>query len=154
MTQRSRTYLKAKFETGDIPTATDYADLIDSFLNLEASASQSMAGSLVLPSINVSGASIRSNQVLSPTGTTQASAASISLDIVAASAEQLERAVVLPALTPGRTHFVVNTGTTVLAVFPFSGENFVGTAANGGIELAVSQGMHIFHVASAYAYVR
>ena len=31
--QKSRTELKGLFETGDVPTEQDYADLIDSFIN-------------------------------------------------------------------------------------------------------------------------
>jgi hypothetical protein len=52
MTQRSRTYLKGVFEQGDIPTGTDYADLIDSFLSLETSSEQTMIGGLTLTSVN------------------------------------------------------------------------------------------------------
>lgn len=165
MTQRSRTYLKAVFETGDIPTGTDYADLIDSFVSLEASASQTMAGALTLPGVTTSTLSVTgpatlsspvrlSTESINPTGTTQGSAASVSAAVVVASAEQLERSIVLPALQPGRSHHIVNSGTTALAIFPPSGENFVGSAANGGISIAAEQGITIFHVASAYAFVR
>ena len=159
MTQRSRTFLKGQFEQGDIPQGTDYEDLIDSFINLEASASQTMGGQLVLPDIATSsfaatGPSQFSNEIILPTGSTQGSAAAVTLDVFTASAEQNERALVLPTLQPGRIHRGVNTGTTALAIFPPSGENFVGTAANGGIEIAVAQGITIFHVVSAYAIVR
>jgi len=34
MTQRNRTYLKGKFETGDTPTQTDFSDKIDSQINI------------------------------------------------------------------------------------------------------------------------
>lgn len=54
MTQRSVTYLKGRFETGDIPTQSDYQDLMDSFLNLEASASQTLSGPIVVPTMVVS----------------------------------------------------------------------------------------------------
>lgn len=153
MTQRSVTYLKGKFETGDIPTQTDYGDLMDSFINLESSAAQTMAGQLFAPSFK-SGKIIRSNEKINPTGSTQASALAVSADIVYASAEQNERAIILATLEPGREQFIVNTGTTVLQVFPPSGQNFVGSAANGNINCAVSQSMIVAHGVSAYAFVR
>ena len=153
MTQRSVTYLKGKFETSDIPTQSDYGDLLDSFVNLEASASQTMAGPLFAPYFK-SGKYIKSNESISPTGSTQASALSVSADIVRASAEQNERAVILSTLEPGRSQYIANTGTTVLQVFPPSGQNFIGTAANGNINCAVNQGILFFHLVSAYGFVR
>lgn len=153
MTQRSVTYLKGKFETGDIPTQSDYGDFLDSFVNLEASAAQTMAGQLIAPSIKT-GKHIRSNERINPTGSSQASAASVSADVASVSAEQNERAVVLASLEPGRNQFIANTGTTVLQVYPPSGQNFIGSAANGNINCAVNQGILFVHMASAYSFVR
>lgn len=152
MTQRSVTYLKGRFETGDIPTQSDYGDLMDSFINLEASAAQTMAGPLSSPKIV--GKVIRPTENINPTGASQASAAAVSADCVQASAEQNERAIILSPLEPGRQQFVVNTGTTVLQVYPPSGQNFVGTAANGGINCAVAQSIMFVHNASAFSFVR
>lgn len=153
MTQRSRTFLRGRFEQGDIPTGTDYEDLIDSFLSLEASATETMAGTLALPTLRP-GKIVKSTDSITATGTVQASAALVSADVIAASAEQLERAIILPALEPGRVQHIVNTGTTALAIFPPTGGNFVGSAANGGITIAADQGIAIFHVVSAFAFVR
>lgn len=153
MTQRSVTYLKAKFETGDIPTQSDYGDLMDSFLNLEASATQTMAGRLAAPSF--SGKFIHYNESkITATGTSQASAATVSAAIASVSAEQNERACVLASLEPGREQHIANVGTTVLQVYPPSGQNFIGSAANGGINLAVNQGITVYHLTSAYSFVR
>ncbi len=152
MTQRSVTYLKGRYETGDIPTQSDYGDLIDSFVNLEASAAQTMAGRLVAPSFT--GKFIRTNEKINPTGSTQASAFAVSADIVFASAEQNERAILLSSLEPGRTQFISNTGTTVLQVFPPSGQLFIGSAANGQINCAVNQSVLVAHGVSAYSFVR
>jgi len=52
MTLRSVTYLKAVFETGDIPTGTDYSDIFDSFVSLHTSAEQTMQGGLTVTSVN------------------------------------------------------------------------------------------------------
>lgn len=46
MTTYNRTTLKAFFETGDVPTGQNYADLIDSCLNIVDTAQQSIAGPL------------------------------------------------------------------------------------------------------------
>lgn len=40
MTARTPTYLKGKFEQGDIPQGTDYEDLMDSYVNIAVSAEQ------------------------------------------------------------------------------------------------------------------
>ena len=153
MTQRSRTFLRGRFEQGDIPTGTDYEDVFDSFLSLEASATETMNATLVAPAIRAQKI-VKSNNAVNPAGTTQSSAVAVSADVIAASAEQNERAVLLPPLEPGRVQHVINTGTTALAIFPSSGENFVGSAADGGISIASNQGIAIFHVVSAYAFVR
>ena len=153
MTQRSVTYLKGRWETGDIPTQTDYQDLMDSFVNLEASAAQTMAGRLAAPSFT--GKFIKSSESITPTGSTQASALAVSADVVRASAEQDgQRAIILSSLEPGRSQFICNTGTTVLQIFPPSGQNFIGSAANGEILCAVNQGVTVYHIASAYSFTR
>lgn len=46
MTSLNRVDLKAKFESGDAPQGSDYADLIDSFVNLAETTAQSMQGNL------------------------------------------------------------------------------------------------------------
>lgn len=51
MTQYSKITLKTFFETGDIPGGSDYANLIDSFLNQVETADQSMAGNIVVPEL-------------------------------------------------------------------------------------------------------
>lgn len=46
MTTYNRATLKTFFETGDVPTGTNYADLIDSCLNIVDTGTQSIAGTL------------------------------------------------------------------------------------------------------------
>lgn len=46
MTTYNKTSLKAFFETNDVPTGTDYANLIDSQVNIVETATQSMGGPL------------------------------------------------------------------------------------------------------------
>ncbi len=152
MTQRSVIYLKGKFETGDIPTQSDYQDLMDSFINLEASAAQTMAGRLNAPSFK--GKLIRTTDNLTASGTSQTSAVAVSADYALVSAEQNERACVVASLEPGRQQLVCNTGTTVLQVYPPSGQNFIGSATNGGINCAINQSIIISHMVSAYSFVR
>lgn len=153
MTQRSVTYLKGRFETGDVPTQSDYGDLMDSFVSLEASATQTMAGTLFAPILK--GKHIKSSESkITATGTSQASAATVSAGIASVSAEQNERACVLASLEPGRDQHITNVGTTVLQIYPPSGQNFIGSAANGGINLAVNQGITVYHMVSAYSFIR
>lgn len=46
MTQRNKSTLTALFQTGDVPTGTDYADFIDSYVNVVETTVQTMAGPL------------------------------------------------------------------------------------------------------------
>lgn len=74
MTTYNKSSLKTYFETNDVPTGGNYADLIDSNLNLVETAIQSMAGQLYTTKLitpNVSAASITN------TGTTNSVNASI-----------------------------------------------------------------------------
>lgn len=47
MTARTPTYLKARFEQGDIPQGTDYEDVFDSYVNVATSAIQTVVGGMV-----------------------------------------------------------------------------------------------------------
>lgn len=169
MTQRSVTYLKGRFEEGDIPSGTDYADLIDSFVNLEASAEQTMSGKLSVPNLNVT--NTVSADILHATtnihhgytsavsiGTTQGSAIVVSADVnFVTVSDAAERGVVLNEHHPGSIQYIINDGSSVTAatVFPFSGMKFIGTAENAGMLLAADQTLQLLHVgASSYAWVR
>lgn len=46
MTAQTPAYLKTRFENGDIPQATDYEDVFDSFVNFTTSAEQNLQGNL------------------------------------------------------------------------------------------------------------
>lgn len=154
MTQRSVTYLKGKFETGDIPTQADYGDFIDSYVNLEASATQTMAGKLVAPALLATKFYL-SQASANATGTTQGSAASLSSDMTFLVTTDAERSGVLPSIDSGRVQTITNSGTTSASIFPSPGTNFVGTAANAAILLAVNGTMMVTHVAtSAYGVIR
>jgi len=173
MTQRSVTYLKGRWETGDIPTQTDYQDLMDSFVNLEASAAQTLAGSLVVPGIDatrVSAATVSANNIyvnskvffsnstsVSAALGTQAGGTKLTNDInLVFGNDALGFGVVMASAEPGRVQYVINTNTTVLTIFPASGCNFVGTAENtGSIVLAKNSMMIVAHCgASAYNAIR
>lgn len=168
MTQRSVTYLKGKFETGDIPTQSDYGDLLDSFLNLEASAAQTMSGKLELSS--VSAATVSANTIYVGTKTirshsanvsaglgTQAGATRLTSDVnLVFGNDVLGFGVVMASAEPGRVQHIINTDTTVLTIFPASGCNFVGTAVDtGSIVLDKNSMMIVTHCgASAYSAIR
>lgn len=88
MTARTPTYLKARYEQGDIPQGTDYEDLMDSYLNVAVSAEQSIdsnlrttkeiiAATVSAGSINVTGTATL-NAISSPSiSATNASAANL-----------------------------------------------------------------------------
>ena len=158
MTQRSVTYLKGRWETGDIPTQSDYQDLMDSFVNLEASAMQTMAGPLSTPYVSAGTKIINSNAVaVSAALGTQAGATRLTKDVsLVFGNDVLGFGVVLATAEPGRIQTIINTNTTVLTVFPASGCNFVGSAENtGSIVLAKNSMMIVAHCGtSAYSAIR
>lgn len=55
MTAQTRTVNKAAFEQGDNPQGTDYADLIDSFLAIADTTTQTINSNLIAPNITVTG---------------------------------------------------------------------------------------------------
>jgi hypothetical protein len=171
VTQRSVTYLKARYETGDIPTQSDYQDIFDSFVALETSALQTISGPLAVTQLDASrfsAASVSADAIYATTkivaskttnvsaaGTTQASATRITTDVAYILTNADERAVVMATCEPGRRQYITNTNTTTLSVFPASGGNFIGTAENAAILLAKLGSMVVIHhTASAYGVVR
>lgn len=101
MTTYNRTSLKTFFETGDVPTGTNYADLIDSCLNLVDTDTQSIAGpinptELVTPrvsatDVNVTGTLMAVSFSPSSISTTTISAGIIYSDRVVVSAVSANR---------------------------------------------------------------
>jgi hypothetical protein len=176
MTQRSPTYLKSRFEQNDIPNGTDYADLVDSFVNLETSANQTMSGPITfvtaagqsaqfdnirasvaatVASLYVQGPMYFTVATVSALGTTQVSAAAVNGQINHVFCTNQDRSVRLPTPTPGRVQWVQNTSVTALSVFPAVGGNFVGTAADASISIPVDQAIQVIHLTvSAYGVVR
>ena len=69
MTIRSVTYLKGRFENNDVPTATDYEDVFDSFLNFSTSADQSFDGRIYAPELNAALVSATTGNFPTLTGT-------------------------------------------------------------------------------------
>ena len=52
MTAKSRATLKQQFATGDVPTGSDYVDLIDSFLNLVDTTAQTVTSEQVIATVS------------------------------------------------------------------------------------------------------
>lgn len=156
MTQRSVIYLKGRFETGDVPTQIDYGDVLDSFVNLEASAMQVMSGPLSLSYVSAGTMIVNSNNMAVSAGPgTQAGGTILSKDVNCVFGNDiLGFGVVAASATPGRIQHIINTSTTVLTVFPSSGCNFIGSAANGSIVLAKNSTMILSHVSGAYGVTR
>lgn len=149
MTVRTPSYLKSRFENGDIPQQTDYEDVFDSFLPLGTSGAQTIDGSIiVLGSITGSAGTfsgpvsaestyqdyqfLGSNFSVEATATVQASAKILTASISwVTSANGNNFAVALSSAQPGRIRYIVNaTNNTALRVFPCVGGHFIGTANN------------------------
>lgn len=149
MTIRTPSYLKSRFENGDIPQQTDYEDVFDSYMSLATSGAQTIDGSLTVSGLfstsgsftqNVSALSVSQESILftgsefsvEATGTTQASARVLGASVSwVTSADGNNFAVSLSSAQQGRVRYVINaTGNTALRVFPCVGGHFVGTANN------------------------
>jgi hypothetical protein len=176
MTQRSPTYLKSRFENNDIPNQNDYADLIDSFINLETSANQTLTGPITVVTANgqyaqfdnvrasvaatvaslyVQGPMYFTVSTVSALGTSQVSAAAASGEINRVFCTNNDRSVRLPTPAPGRVQWIQNTSVTALSVYPAVGGNFIGTAADAPISVAIDQAIQVIHLTvSAYGVVR
>lgn len=166
MTIRSITYLKAKFETNDVPTQTDYQDVFDSFLSLDTSATQVIKGRIEAVSISAQIVSafyvysvknvLSYKTNVSAAGGTQAAATRLNSDVsYVLGNDVLGCGVVMATCEPGRVQYITNTNTTALSVFPASGGNFIGTAENAPISLSKNGTMIVtHHTTSAYGVVR
>lgn len=153
MTVRTPTFLKGQFENGDIPSQTDYQDVFDSFLPIGASGSYTsldinlgISGTVSANKIYTNYEYLDSNMTIVAQSTTQASAVTLSNSLSwIVSANGNNTAVKLPTSDPTRRQVIVNAASTVLKVFPPSGGNFVGTAANASLNLPVDKGATIVH---------
>lgn len=173
--QRSVSYLKTRFENDDIPQQADYEDVFDSFVNLEASANQTMSGPLTVTTLNATVVSAQNLAISSAevsaltmsdkiihsfvsangTGEVQAGATLLDKDVTYAVVTSADRAFVLTPIELGRVQHITNTGTTAATIYPASGANFVGTAEDAGILLAADTSMIVTHIqTSAYSFLR
>lgn len=87
MTARTPTYLKARFEQGDIPQGTDYEDLMDSYVNIAVSAEQVIDSNLkTTKEIIAASVSAGSINITGAASFGAVSAATLSIDRITASA--------------------------------------------------------------------
>lgn len=139
MTIVNKAALTAVFETGDTPQGADFANLIDSNLNLAETGSQAVAGSIAaVGSVSAGGISSSSSlvigvQSLTGIGTVQGTAAIITGALVIATTDASNYAFKLPA-PAGAMTFFVNTTATTASVFPPVGSKIDA----GSVDAAVS----------------
>ena len=93
MTTYNKTTLKTFFETNDVPTGTDYGNLIDSQINVVDTVDQSISSTLIVPELvtpRVSAATVVVTNSLSiPSGTVSAN--NMVLNTISASAATFTR---------------------------------------------------------------
>lgn len=170
MTIRSSTYLKAKFETNDVPVQADYGDWIDSFVpvgtsgsytsdinytvnNLTTVSALTIGGVTSAQSVYHNGSQIFDYLAVSANTTVQSTGGSLSATINYVNyANGQNDSLLLPARTQGRIQYIVNAASTTIKIFPAAGNNFVGTAANASLNIPVDRTATVIHcAASAYA---
>jgi len=133
--------LTAVFETGDTPQGADFANLINSSLNLDETGSQSVAGSIAaVGSVSAGGLSTSTSlavgvQSLVGVGTVQGTAAVITGSLVIGTTDASNYAFLLPA-PEGAVTFFVNTTATTASVFPPVGSKIDGGATDAAVSVA------------------
>lgn len=167
MTIRSSTYLKAKFETGDIPVQADYGDFIDSFVpvgtsgsytsdisytvnNLTTVSALTVGGVTSVQSVYHNGSQIFDYLAVSANTTVQATGGALTATVNYVNyANGQNDSVLLPARTQGRVQWVINAASTTIKIFPQAGNSFVGTAANASLNLPTDKAAMIIHCAAS-----
>lgn len=151
MTARSPAYLKARYENGDVPQATNYEDVFDSYLNVAVSAEQSIDSNLRTTK-QIIADSVSANSIyvaavnISALSTTQASAIELTSSTnFIIFADGNNTAVKLPTSTAGRQQYIINAASTTLKVFPAVSGRFLVTAVNASLNLPADQTAIIFH---------
>ena len=150
MTARTPTYLKGRFENGDVPQATDYEDVFDSYINAVVSAEQSMDSNLrttkqiICDSVSANSIYIAAVNI-SALSTTQASAIEVSGSTnFIIFADGNNNAVRLPASTAGRQQYIINAASTTIKIYPAVSGRFLVTAVNASLNLLADQTAIIF----------
>ena len=156
MTVRSPSYLKSRFENNDIPQATDYEDVFDSFLPLGTSAAVVSESPLTVPSLTtpiVITSAVTTNDLIlggdfsvNATGTTQATSRILTNAVNWVKVGNGNNfAVRTVSAQPGLVQYIANATVTALRVFPCVGGTFLGTAQNTSMSLGIGRGMTIIH---------
>lgn len=140
MTARTPTYLKARYEQGDIPQGTDYEDVFDSYLNVAVSAEQTIDSNLkttkeliasvvsavtvnatTLNASTINGAIVSATSLLSPS----ANLASVSADNINVSGSVIFGTLDVSALATTQAGAVTLTGTRSFIIFGDGNNNAV-----------------------------
>lgn len=157
MTVRTPSYLKSRFENNDIPQATDYEDVFDSYLPLGTSAAYVSDSPITFPSVttsalnandaNISGKIVLGgNFSINATGTTQATSKILDNTINWVKfGDGSNFAVRAVSAQSGVVQYIANATVTALRVFPCVGGTFLGTAQNTSMSLPIGRGMQIIH---------
>jgi len=116
MSASSRTVLKAFFETGDMPTEAQFADLIDSFVSMVSD------GQLVGSETGLTGVYPQS----------QSTAYQLTKKINNMTGGTTYSAVKLPQAIPGASITIINSHTSLHTIYPFLGDELDDNGINVG----------------------
>lgn len=156
MTVRSPSYLKSRFENNDIPQATDYEDVFDSYLPLGTSAAQTIESPITAPAVTTSALNATEGTVtkfstggdfsVNATGTTQATSRVLTDSINWVKfGDGSNFAVRAVSAQAGLVQYIANATVTALRMFPCVGGTFLGTAQDTSMSLPIGKGAQIIH---------
>lgn len=122
MASQSSTVLKTYFETGDVPTQTQFAEFIESYSNL----------------VDNNALDLTETGITAHAGGGQASAYALTkLVSVVSTVATTNDSVKFPGALVGRKAFLFNKGANTLAAYPLSGGNFVNIAVDQALLVPV-----------------
>lgn len=169
MTAETPTQLKARFENGDVPTATDFENLIDSSLNVLTTDDQTVLSN-TLTMVNIECSTLLADTItatrgvtphhivlpvktgITATGTTEASAAVVTAgySTVTISTAGVNEAVTVGPIGDlwgvGTSYVIKNLAATAIQVFPGSGNFFDTLATNAAFSVAANKAVTFIRV--------
>ena len=161
MTIQTKTLIISNFQNGDVPSGTDFQNLIESCVTLGESSAQNMLGELgvavavntplVSAGIVTPVSSFRpAYTALSGAGTTQGSAVTIGRPYTRLTPTSADQGYILPGGYPGDMRWLRNAAAVSAYVYPPSGGTINGLATNAPYQLAGSARVMIVAETSSY----
>lgn len=149
MTIQTKTIIIGNFQNGDVPTGTDFSNLILSSITAAETSAQSMTGGLVITAaalgavgVSASGSLQLGVTTVSGTGNSQGSATALAVPYNVLTPTSADNAYLMPSGLGTQTWLRNRTAVTA-AIFPPTGGAFNGGSTNAQYSLPGSAGVMV-----------